>query len=125
MEYNVFMLQVHATKPPASRNESAEIFVVCQHYLAPAKLDPRFLNPNYVFKELETEAPITVQTLLKSVDKNKPKAEGYADDVSILHTKLPASVFIASDTPAVILQNAYEVMHHFFYKYLITHCETS
>lgn len=102
--------KVHATKPPASRNESAEIFVVCQYYLAPAKLDSRFFNPNYVFKELETEAPVTVQSLLKSVEKNKQKAEGYADDFSILHTKLPVSVFMASDTPAVILQNAYEIV---------------
>lgn len=48
------------------------------------------------------------------MEKNKQKAEGYADDFSILHTKLPVSVFMASDTPAVILQNAYEVIyvHH-------------
>lgn len=110
--------QVHATKPPASRNESAEIFVICQGYLAPSKVDPRFLNPNYVFKELETEAPVTIQSLLKSTDKTKKKAEGYPDDTSVLYTKLPASVFMSSDMPATILQNANEVknfLFHFFF----------
>ncbi|XP_065210276.1 pre-rRNA 2'-O-ribose RNA methyltransferase FTSJ3 [Planococcus citri] len=103
--------KVHATKPPASRNESAEIFVVCQGYIAPAKLDPRFMNPNYVFKELDVEKPVTVQSLLKSVDSTKKsKAEGYDDDAVVLHTKLPASVFMSSDNPAAVLQNAFEIV---------------
>ncbi|KAG5276412.1 hypothetical protein AALO_G00131720 [Alosa alosa] len=75
--FQQFFKKVQATKPQASRNESAEIFVICQSFLAPDKIDNKFFDPKYAFKEVEVQ----VKTVKELVNTKKPKAEGYDDGV--------------------------------------------
>ena len=58
--FNQLFEKVQATKPAASRNESAEIFVVCLVGLSASidsqnYNDPKLLNPDYAFKQVKTE----------------------------------------------------------------------
>lgn len=100
--------KVHATKPQASRNESAEIFVVCQHYIAPDKIDAKFMDPKYVFQELENE-PKNKLNVFHPEKQKKSKAEGYAENDYTLYHKLKVSEFIKHPTGIDLLQHASEV----------------
>ena len=99
---------VHATKPQASRNESAEIFVVCQHYLAPDKIDPKFLNPKSVFKDVEADKKPAIDLI--HPDKKKRQREGYPEgDYTLFHT-LNASEFVSSENYLQLLSETSEVV---------------
>jgi AdoMet-dependent rRNA methyltransferase SPB1 len=51
-----FFDTVQAVKPSASRSQSAEIFLVCQGYVAPDKIDPRMFDPKCVFEQVDGQA---------------------------------------------------------------------
>eukprot|EP00052_Salpingoeca_macrocollata_P006983 m.57080 g.57080 ORF g.57080 m.57080 type:complete len:893 (+) comp15767_c1_seq1:91-2769(+) len=92
--FNQLFGKVHATKPVSSRNESAEIFVVCQDYLAPAKIDPKMLDARYVFQEID--APVQKQDLFHP-EKQRRQRGGYEDGVTMLYKEVPAETFIKGD----------------------------
>lgn len=50
-----FFKEVQAVKPASSRSQSAEIFLVCQDYIAPDTIDPKMLDPKCVFEQVEGE----------------------------------------------------------------------
>ncbi|CAL4065143.1 unnamed protein product, partial [Meganyctiphanes norvegica] len=98
--------KVEATKPQASRYESAEIFVVCSHYLAPAKIDPQFFDAKSVFQELDPEPQNKLNIIQPT--KDKKKREGYAEGATILFNSVPVSEFINSANFVSVLQDANE-----------------
>jgi len=100
--FNQLFTKVEATKPPASRNVSAEIFVVCLGYKAPKKMDPRFLDPKAVFAELPAAAPNN-EAKVFNPEVKKRKREGYEDGEYLQFKEAPASEFIQTTDPIQML----------------------
>ncbi|KAM9215047.1 pre-rRNA 2'-O-ribose RNA methyltransferase FTSJ3 [Leptosomus discolor] len=103
--FQQFFQKVQATKPQASRNESAEIFVVCQGYQAPDKIDSKFFDPKYAFKEVEVQT----KSVSELVSKKKPKAEGYADGDTTLYHRFTLMDFLKAPNPVDFLSKANEI----------------
>lgn len=104
--FQQFFKKVQATKPQASRNESAEIFVICQGqwrlawchcggsasrlnsfvpsipgFLAPDKIDGKFFDPKHAFKEVEVQA----KTVKELIPDKKPKVRGALSPSGVGH----------------------------------------
>ena len=97
--------KVQATKPQASRSESAEIFVVCKHFFAPDKIDPKFFQPQYVFKELDLKSPATLN-IFNPRKQKKAKPEGYEEGDYTLHHTINVTEFLKSENAIEVLQRA-------------------
>lgn len=102
--------KVHVTKPQASRSESAEIFVVCEYYKKPDKVNPDLLDPKIVFKDPEGEPTAAKINLFKPEKKQKAKAEGYAEGDYTLFHQLKATDFISSSDYANLLASTNEMV---------------
>lgn len=100
--FNQLFTKVESTKPPSSRNVSAEIFVVCRGYKAPKHLDPQFLDPRAVFAELAEQAPNNEAKVFKPEIK-KRKRGGYEEGEYTQFKEIPASEFIETIDPIAIL----------------------
>ncbi|OBS18701.1 hypothetical protein FPOA_10428 [Fusarium poae] len=94
--------KVEATKPTSSRNVSSEIFVVCRGYKAPKKMDPRFLDPTYVFAELAGPTPNN-EAKVYNPEVKKRKRDGYEEGDFLQFKEMPASEFIQTTDPIAVL----------------------
>jgi AdoMet-dependent rRNA methyltransferase SPB1 len=99
-----FFKQVEATKPMASRNTSAEIFVVCHGFLAPKKIDPKVLDPKFVFGDVESDMMGSQQ---KPDIFNKKQSvrnrQGYAEGDTLLAKDSSVKEFVECENPVRLL----------------------
>lgn len=87
--------KVEATKPPASRNVSAEIFVVCKGYKAPKKMDPRLLDPKEVFEELDQV--VNNEAKVFNPEKKKRSRQGYEEGNYLQYKEMPIIEWVKVD----------------------------
>jgi len=94
---------VHSTKPKASRNVSAEIFVVCQKFKwnSIKEIDRKFFDPRYVFEEVKEKVkPIQ----LRDFEPKKKKAKGYSDELQpVISNESTIDEFLQSENPMAFL----------------------
>ncbi|XP_071502387.1 pre-rRNA 2'-O-ribose RNA methyltransferase FTSJ3-like [Diadema antillarum] len=102
--------KVHVTKPQASRNESAEIFVVCQSYIAPDKIDSKFFDPKYIFKDVGEDTKQKATILRDPAKVKKAKAEGYKDGDITLYHPVPVTEYMSSEDPLEVLNECSELV---------------
>ncbi|KAI3674436.1 hypothetical protein L2E82_52260 [Cichorium intybus] len=92
--------KVEVDKPAASRSTSAEIYIICLKYKAPAKIDPRLFDVRHLFQGGK-EAPKVIDVLRGT--KQKRHRDGYEDGDTTLRKTSSAFDFIWSDAPLDIL----------------------
>jgi AdoMet-dependent rRNA methyltransferase SPB1 len=100
--FQQLFMKVEATKPPSSRNVSAEIFVVCRGYKAPKNLDPKFLDPRYVFAELAEPTPNN-EAKVFNPEKKKRKRGGYEEGDWTQFHEATVAEFIETPDPIAML----------------------
>jgi AdoMet-dependent rRNA methyltransferase SPB1 len=114
VDYNavVWVLQqlfedIQTIKPNSSRSQSSEIFLVCLRYTAPKFIDPKLLDPNHVFKEVNDPGLSKVDVFHKKYEQsNKRHRTGYDESLGILLTNSASvSEFVSSKEPIQMLTN--------------------
>ncbi|KAI9445254.1 Spb1 C-terminal domain-containing protein [Lactarius indigo] len=108
--FNQLFGKVEATKPPSSRNVSAEIFIVCREFLAPKAIDPKFLDPKHVFKDVDATLTLPNGTAANNVqanvfqpEKKRRHRDGYDDNDYTLFKQVGVAEFIHASDPIAVL----------------------
>lgn len=97
------------------RNVSAEIFVVCRDFLAPKHIDPKFLDPKHVFKDLSAPGEKGTDTNNYEAnvfrpEKKRRNRDGYADGDYTLFKAGKAADFIRNPDPISMLGSVNKIM---------------
>jgi AdoMet-dependent rRNA methyltransferase SPB1 len=125
-DYNSFLFvlnqlfaKVESSKPPSSRTQSAEIFLVCQGYKAPEYIDPKMLDPKYAFEDIDAALggidgnaaeSKNVNSLKKLFEQKKPNRSGFADDkIALLYEECELIDFLESEDPFIFLSKFHKV----------------
>ncbi|XBJ19858.1 hypothetical protein VPH35_010780 [Triticum aestivum] len=87
--------KVEVTKPRASRGTSAEIYIICLKYKAPAKIQPELLDIKHLFS-VDPEKSMPTDVLDPKSAKKRTRG-GYAPGVTVLEKVGLASDFIWSE----------------------------
>jgi AdoMet-dependent rRNA methyltransferase SPB1 len=91
---------------------SAEIFVACRGFLAPKRIDPKFLDPKHVFKDLSAPAPpgadpsLSVNNAQANVfhpGKKRRQRDGYEEGNYTLFKKASVGDFVRTNDPIAML----------------------
>ncbi|KAK9315251.1 Spb1 C-terminal domain-containing protein [Lipomyces starkeyi] len=100
--FNQLFNKVEATKPPASRNVSAEIFVMCRGFKAPKRIDPKFLDPRAVFEDLTDPTP-NYEAKVFNPEKKKRKRDGYEEGNYTQFKSMSVLDFVKGNDPIASL----------------------
>lgn len=102
-----FFTKVEATKPLASRMESAEIFVVCGGYKAPKTIDPKMFSAQHIFSEVKPEKILNQAGLFVVPKSNVP--EGYDEFSTVIHRVATLPDFLNCQDPKSFLRHFQEI----------------
>lgn len=102
-----FFDKVEATKPLASRMESAEIFVVCAGFKAPKHVDPKMFSAQEVFSEVAPEKILTPGGVFVVPKTNVP--QGYDEFSTVTQRVATLQDFLKADDPKSFLKHYHEI----------------